>query len=612
MSNLLSYVGLAALNELNTTFPQYESRLWDVTSGKIIGDVQYTPKDFWSSSALPEHHSDWFPERMGEIVGLTTSFCDLMNLGPPDDKFLEEIRKGLKTIADGAGTRDETTSSPVVVRMMFGDFDPRTPMNVTKTMNQLTDGILSNKTNVDLWVGAWRSGLSWNHAKLIAVDGQFLHTGGHNMWTSDYLMEAPVHDLSLELQGEVAYGGHYYANEQWKYLQENDGAVYADSIIEFIPDTWNVYIPSNLPTLPLPPLANAFVADFPHGVEKTYPPTYDNAKAKVDIGEVVPIISMGKLGTPLDAEPSEEAFVAMFDSAISSIKLSIQDVGPRKVCRDESVPLPGFAWPQNYLSAFGRALGRGVDVEIVYSNLGAIDLGGYSNGWTCNEVAAQIIKTIPLQYPEIYNNKTVLMDTVTNHLRIGYLRGQDGNQYPNGNEIPLHTKHFIIDDIAAYIGSENIYSFDMAEWGVVIDDEFETKKMMKQIWDPMYKYSYTGDDCDLGYVVENMLDIPEPTAEDNFETILKCNGIFPDDVAEEGTVLLEMISNAFSKRDDVSSLTSPPSAMLTMPPSVSDDVPSLTSPSSAMQTMSPLSSPPPSRLRPRPQVKATISYSLQW
>jgi len=117
----------------------------------------------------------------------------------------------------------------------------------------------------------------------------------------------------------------------------------------------------------------------------------------------------------------------------------------------------------------------------------------------------------------------------------------------------------------------------MAEWGVVIDDEFETKKMMKQIWDPMYKYSYTGDDCDLGYVVENMLDIPEPTAEDNFESILKCNGISPDDVAEEGTVLLELISNAFSKRDDVPSLTSPPSAMLTMSPSIEPAEPSQTS-----------------------------------
>jgi len=572
MSKLLSYVGLAALNELNTTFPQYESRLWDVTSGKIIGDVQYTPRDFWNSSTLPGNHSDWFPERMGEIVGLTTDFCDLMSLSPPDGKFLEEIRKGLKTIANGAGTRSDTMSSPVVVRMMFGDYKPSTPINVTKIINQLTDGILSDKTNVDLWVGAWRSKLSWNHAKLIAVDGQFLHTGGHNMYTSDYLMEAPVHDLSLELHGEVAYGGHYYANEQWEYLQESDGAVYADSIIEFIPDTWKVYMPSTLPTLPLPPLENAFVVEFPPGVEKKYPPTYDNTKAKVDVGEVVPIISMGKLGTPSDDKPSEEAFVAMFDSAISSIKLSIQDVGPRKVCREEPVPTPGFAWPQNHLSAFGRALGRGVDVEIVLSNLGAFDLGGYSNGWTCNDVAAQIIKTIPLKYPEIYNNKKMLMDTVTNHLRLGYLRGIDGNTYPNGNEIALHTKHFIIDDIAAYIGSENIYSFDLAEWGVVIDDEVETKKMMKQIWDPMYEYSYTGDDCDLGYVVENMLDIPEPTVEDNFESIFKCYGISPEDVAAEGTILLELVSNAFSNSGDVPSLTPPPSTMLRMSPSIKPPV----------------------------------------
>ena len=129
--------------------------------------------------------------------------------------------------------------------------------------------------------------------------------------------------------------------------------------------------------------------------------------------------------------------------------------------------VPGFDWPSKHLMAFGRALARGVDVEMVLSNIGAFDQGGYANGWSCNDVAAHILRTIPLQYPDFYNNhnkddginKTLLTEVATERLRIGFLRGSFGNEYSNGNEIPLHTKHFIIDDIAAYIGSESICKF---------------------------------------------------------------------------------------------------------------------------------------------------------
>ena len=40
-----------------------------------------------------------------------------------------------------------------------------------------------------------------NHAKIIAVDGKVLITGGHNFWDQHYLKTAPVHDLSIRLRG---------------------------------------------------------------------------------------------------------------------------------------------------------------------------------------------------------------------------------------------------------------------------------------------------------------------------------------------------------------------------------------------------------------------------
>jgi len=66
----------------------------------------------------------------------------------------------------------------------------------------------------------------------------------------------------------------------------------------------------------------------------------------------------------------------------------------------------------------------------------------------------------------------------------------------------LHSKHFIVDDVSTYIGSQNLYMCDLAEWGVIIDSEAEVKKIKEEYFDPMWKDSYTGEDVD----VENVMD----------------------------------------------------------------------------------------------------------
>ena len=68
-------------------------------------------------------------------------------------------------------------------------------------------------------------------------------------------------------------------------------------------------------------------------------------------------------------------------------------------------------------------------------------------------------------------------------------------------------------------------SFDIAEWGILVDDEVETKKILDQVWNTMYTESYTGKDCDLPYVVENMLEVPETTTLETLASIGACYGV---------------------------------------------------------------------------------------
>ena len=69
----------------------------------------------------------------------------------------------------------------------------------------------------------------------------------------------------------------------------------------------------------------------------------------------------------------------------------------------------------------------------------------------------------------------------------------------------LHAaKHFIVDDICCYIGSQNLYICDLAEWGVVIDNEEATLSIKQQYWDPMWKCSYVIDDCEVDKVMDGL------------------------------------------------------------------------------------------------------------
>jgi hypothetical protein len=43
-------------------------------------------------------------------------------------------------------------------------------------------------------------------------------------------------------------------------------------------------------------------------------------------------------------------------------------------------------------------------------------------------------------------------------------------------------KYFMIDDICCYIGSQNLYKCDLAEWGVVIDDAARVQAIKEEFW----------------------------------------------------------------------------------------------------------------------------------
>jgi len=178
--------------------------------------------------------------------------------------------------------------------------------------------------------------------------------------------------------------------------------------------------------------------------------------------------------------------------------LALQDLGP--ICfPNTKIAVPGMVWPEAYLKALGRVIWEDdVVVEIALSNPGSIP-GGlspldalYGNGWTCADVGSEIVKAIKSQFDA---DDDELREKVESCLRICYIKEMQGKCYQDQKTMGMHAKHFIIDDRCYYIGSQNLYIADLAEWGLVIDDEEQTKKCMDEYWNPLWKASWTPQDC---------------------------------------------------------------------------------------------------------------------
>ena len=429
---------------------------------------------------------------MAQLLAKTEYWADVMSLGPPDGLFMKKFNEALKIIAA------KKLGRTIVVRMMFANIIGM-PVNCTKVIRRLTKGVPKDGS-LQLWVGAWRRGVSWNHAKIIAVDGLYCHTGGHNLWDQHYLRANPVHDLSLELKGRVTHDGHLFANEQWRFIEVMQSTA-CGQCVDKLPDY-----------LPLLAKTRVTVSEFPSDVADEFPPVYSKAigipkRPRTD--SEVPIITLGRYGTLISrSRPSDDAFYAMFESAQHTIRLAIQDLGP--VCvPGTKIPLVGCVWPHKTLILLGKAMyERGVDVFIALSNprstpggLKAIE-ACYGNGWTCVDVAAEILKTIHKLHPDAKMDD--LRRIVTQHLRISVIRQRRGNFYDNGGSIGMHAKHFIIDDVCSYIGSQNLYICDLAEWGTIIDDEGVTRRIMSEYWEPMWEASYSPADCELQEVIKGL------------------------------------------------------------------------------------------------------------
>lgn len=307
---------------------------------------------------------------------------------------------------------------------------------------------------------------SWNHAKIIAVDGRTAIVGGHNLWTYDYLTTSyPVHDLSMRLRGPAAQDAHKLASRLWTFVCNN-------------PET----------------LATSRKAHLGAG-ESPQP----GCQPKVDLLPPIqaghtPVLAVGNLGLwnvlayfNDAAQASVYARSFLMDRATTSIKISQQEIATRVPPED---PKGTIVYPTFFMRSLGAALVRNVDVYIVLGGDAEGQYSGYSHGIPIKDVGEAIRKEVQKQ-PNAPTGKA-RTELLCKRLHLANLRFSKDKRWigpDNESWVRNHAKMWMIDDHVFYIGADNVYPAALQEFGYIVGGKDETSVVLDQYWNPLWTYS---------------------------------------------------------------------------------------------------------------------------
>ncbi len=416
----------------------------------------------WSGRKACLGHSDVLAVRVHDLIAGARQRVDIALLQPvPDTRFLEAIRDALAALA--------RSGRSVTVRVIVGQYPPD-DVDVPAFYRALTAGLDSiPASRLSVAVAAFRScvvfedcdSFSWNHAKIVTVDGVDALVGGHNLWSRDYLIDDPVSDLSMRVSGPAAASAGRFVDRLWRYVCANRDRKASIALASATGDC------------PLP-------AAVPAAAGKG----------------ATPILAVGRLGAGITkdfANQSELARDLMLGAARREIRIVQQDLGFGLGRADILFPDSTIDRLIDFLSE-----GRG-DIYIVLSNYGARGKSGmtYSNDVSLMDLAKHLRREVqrrfevrdPLSRYEVRRGPDPVNAMLCDHLHLAPYRLGPFGQWPDGAPIANHAKLWMVDGRVFYIGSDNMYPVNLQEFGYIVDDARAARELTDAYWTPLWHWS---------------------------------------------------------------------------------------------------------------------------
>ena len=416
-------------------------------------------------SSVPEGRvclgqSDAVIDRFYRLVAGAKRTVDITALQPPPDyRFLAALRNGVTKLAH--------SGRAVTVRILIGQYPPE-GVDAKALLSQLVrDAQAVRNSRITVYSAAMRScagdpscgAFSWNHAKIVAIDGKAALVGGHNMWSEDYLIDEPVHDLSKQVQGAAAADADHFADTLWQFVCDHEGGDAAVSAFMYRSDA--TIGPGCLPRIDVP--------------------------ARQSAGDAgIPVLAIGRLGAGITTDFASHDDLArdlIFGAARHSIRVAQQDVGISQLGRADAI------YPDSALKHWMDFMlaGRG-DVYLVLSNL---DAKGRSKSTYSNSLPLEAVAEKMLQTAQARSTlpRPALVDLLCSHFHLASFRFGPDTTWPGNHPIGNHSKFWMVDDRYFYIGSDNLYPVDLQEFGYIVDDREAAAEVLKSYWDPLWRWS---------------------------------------------------------------------------------------------------------------------------
>lgn len=455
-----------------------------------------------------------------EMVAGAERRIDILSLNPADGVFLAAIKRGLRALA-----RD---NREVAVRFLFGWVPTRDTVSAFRTdLARFCQAQRIPTQLITIMVGQYYSykPMFWNHAKIVAVDGRVALVGGHNLWDSAYGKYPPVHDISVHVTGDAAEGAHGYADFLWdnagKYLvvwtiNDEYKVVALESADEWDYRTMDMAVeltdfsavrgPADLEIVEE---EYADVSDLGDEVEMVDFGAARKAGQDRPAVKTGRVMSIGRCGGLADGayNAGDAARRAVILGATRSLKFCQQDLLFRGTAGKESHEVC-------HLIAEALVSNAGLTVQIVVSPLdasGAGDNYSWGSGATGTyELLCELIRARadgPVKASEAVDRLYVAPFCFTTVAFEAEGRDYTWPDVPKalwagrfGTTVPTpsvekfapapgnHAKVFIADDAVCYVGSDNLYPHNLAEFGYLIEGE-AVGVLLESYWDQVWKYS---------------------------------------------------------------------------------------------------------------------------
>ena len=486
----LNYVAIG----LRHHAPRTEGKVWWISHGNgLPAGWLLQSLNCWGalSCSVPPPGGQVFLNRITELISHARHSVDFAGLfPPPDGRYEQAIIKGLRE-AKHRGLRP-------TVRILIGTPPAKFHKHPGPYIRQLSHAVGGGLRIQAAYMSTYRQGAvatSWDHSKLLDVDGRAAIIGGTNWWSPDYLdTQHPVNDLSMVVDGPAATDASRFENLLWSWTcahRHNPLYVYFAQIglSGCVTQAATSPIPAggHVPIMVVGRLGNGIAVPGESYNRQSPPidrPPHHGNGCLIPDNWFTENTDTNNSRSYEYRNPGEDALRGLIGSGHHSIFISQQDLlscapvvlGVRlnvEARLDERV-----------IAALGKKVSQHVPIKIVISNQGAA--GGYSNGYSLADLAKELTKMVAAQRGRGYDEARGL---VCRFVGLAGVHNGPGPTWADGQKFANHAKLVEVDDQAFYIGSENLYPARLQELGMIVESHSATATLKAEYLDPMWHNS---------------------------------------------------------------------------------------------------------------------------